>query len=144
MTIKVTLIFSYSWVSKHQISKAFRADICGIVWTGSYFYLFLSKTFFDIWNLRPLIIVTTNFKVYNTISTSAKNQSLQYNNQKNRKAKADEVTDFCETLISISKLRLSRKTVISFSISTLNFVVRTLILILNSHSQTLKNLRHPD
>ena len=38
--------------------------------------------------------------------------------------------DFCETLISISKLRLSRKTLISFSISTLNFVVRTLILIL--------------
>ena len=77
MTIKVTLIFSYSWASKHQIFKAFRADICGIVWTGSYFYLFLSKTFFDIWNLRPLIIVTTNFKVYNTISTSAKNQSLK-------------------------------------------------------------------
>ena len=53
-------------------------------------------------------------------------------------------TDFCETLISISKLRLSRKTLISFSISSLNFVVRTLILILNSHSQTLKNLRNLD
>ena len=52
--------------------------------------------------------------------------------------------DFSETLISISKLRLSRKTLISFSISTLNFFVRTLILILNSHPQTLKNLRHLD
>ena len=40
--------------------------------------------------------------------------------------------DFCETLISISKLRLSRKTLISFSISTLKFSLRTLILILNS------------
>ena len=61
-------------------------------------------------------------------------------------ASAEEYSspDFCETLISISKLRLSRKTLISFSISTLNFVVRTLILILNSHSQTLKNLRHLD
>ena len=54
------------------------------------------------------------------------------------------LADFCETLISISKSRLSRKTLISFSISTLNFVVRTLILNLNSHSQTLKNLRHLD
>ena len=42
------------------------------------------------------------------------------------------MADFCETLISISKLRLSRRTVISFSISTLNFSLRTLILILNS------------
>ena len=42
------------------------------------------------------------------------------------------VPDFCETLISISKLRLSRKTLISFSISTLKFSLRTLILILNS------------
>ena len=41
-------------------------------------------------------------------------------------------TDFCETLISISKSRLSRKTLVSFSISTLNFSLRTLILILNS------------
>ena len=42
--------------------------------------------------------------------------------------------DFCETLISISKLRLSRQTLISFSISTLNFSLRTLILILNSQN----------
>ena len=40
--------------------------------------------------------------------------------------------DFCETLISFSKLRLSGKTLVSFSISTLNFFLRTLILILNS------------
>ena len=46
-----------------------------------------------------------------------------------------------ETLISISKSRVSRKTLISFSISTLNFFLKTLILILNSHSQTLKNMR---
>ena len=58
------------------------------------------------------------------------------------KGKRDILTDFCETLISISKSRLSRKTLVSFSISTLNFVVRSLILILNSHSQTLKNLRN--
>ena len=42
------------------------------------------------------------------------------------------MADFFETLISISKLRLSRKTLISFSISTLKFSLRTLILILNS------------
>ena len=52
--------------------------------------------------------------------------------------------DFCETLISISKSRVSRKTLVSFSISTFNFVVRTLILILNSHPQNLKNLRNLD
>ena len=39
---------------------------------------------------------------------------------------------FCETLISISKLRLSRKTLVSFLISTLKFCLRTLILILNN------------
>ena len=43
-------------------------------------------------------------------------------------------SDFCETLILISKLRLSRQTLISFSISTLNFSLRTLILILNSQN----------
>ena len=53
-------------------------------------------------------------------------------------------SDFCETLISISKLRLSRKTLVSFSISALNFVLRTLIVSLNFHSQTLKKLRHLD
>ena len=52
--------------------------------------------------------------------------------------------DFREALISISKSSLSRKILISFSISTLNFVARTLILILNSHPQTLKNLRNLD
>ena len=50
-------------------------------------------------------------------------------------------SDFCETLILISKSRLSRKTLVSFSISTLNFFIKTLILILNYHSQTLENLR---
>ena len=37
-----------------------------------------------------------------------------------------------------------KKTLVSFLISTLNFTVRTLILILNSHPQTLKNLRNLD
>ena len=40
----------------------------------------------------------------------------------------DFIADFCETLISISKLRLSRETLVSFSFSILNFDVRNLIL----------------
>ena len=50
------------------------------------------------------------------------------------------VSDFCETLIWISKLRVSRKTIISFLILTLNFFVETLIL--NSNPQILKELRN--
>ena len=46
-------------------------------------------------------------------------------------------TDFCETLISVSKMRLSGKTLVSFSISTLNVFGKTLTLILNS--QKLSN-----
>ena len=56
-------------------------------------------------------------------------------------AGAFDNADFCETLISFSKSRLSRKTLVSFSVSTLNFFKKILILILNSHSQTLKNMR---
>ena len=54
------------------------------------------------------------------------------------------IADFCETLISISKLRLSRKTLVTVLISTLKFCLRTLILnsqkFSNSHSRisTLK------
>ena len=47
------------------------------------------------------------------------------------------LTDFCETLISVSKMRLSGKTIVSLSISTLNVFGKTLTLILNS--QKLSN-----
>ena len=47
------------------------------------------------------------------------------------------LADFCETLISVSKMRLSGKTLVSFLISTLNVFGKTLTLILNS--QKLSN-----
>ena len=47
------------------------------------------------------------------------------------------IADFCETLILVLKMRLSGKTLVSFSISTLNVFGKTLTLILNS--QKLSN-----
>ena len=44
-----------------------------------------------------------------------------------------KIPDFCETHVLISKLRISRKTLVSFSISTLNLVLRSVSLILDLH-----------
>ena len=42
-----------------------------------------------------------------------------------------KIPDFCETHVLISKLRISRKTLVSFSISTLNLVLRSVGLSLD-------------
>ena len=44
-----------------------------------------------------------------------------------------KIPDFCETHVLISKLRISRKTLVSFSILTLNLVLRSVSLILDLH-----------
>ena len=52
-----------------------------------------------------------------------------------------QMSDFCETLISISKLRLSRKTLFSFPIPTLNSSMKSHSLDFEVNKSTTKGTR---